>query len=81
MILRKIWFLLAKEDEDEYGGAEEKPVVVRTSLMDLLAETVGSAYAMEEDQDGDDEDEDDDSRSEEYNNCSISMVRHKGAAL
>ncbi|CAA2991137.1 LON peptidase N-terminal domain and RING finger 3-like, partial [Olea europaea subsp. europaea] len=39
-----------------------------------------SAYAMEQDKDGDDEDKDDDGGGE-YNNCSICMVRHKGAAF
>lgn len=70
-----------EDENDDGGGAEEKPV--RMSLMDLLAETEGSAYVMEEDEDDDDEDEDDDrgGGGGEYNNCSICMVRHKGAAF
>ncbi|CAI9776614.1 unnamed protein product [Fraxinus pennsylvanica] len=68
-----------EEGDEDGGGAQEKPV--RMSLMDLLAETEGSAYAMEEDEDDEDDDDHRGGGGGGYSNCSICMVRHKGAAF
>lgn len=71
------------EEEDEEAASAGGKQPVRMSLMSLLAETDremgldGSSYMLDEEE----EDEDGDSDGEEYNNCCVCMVRHKGAAF
>lgn len=60
-------------EEEDGDGEGEKPA--KMSLMSLLAES-DDEFGMEEEEEEEDEEEDD--GGDEFNNCGVCMVRHKG---